>query len=263
MNSRVGSSCLDTFLISRDLYDSGCVTKYEILDFLEHGSDHSPVYVKLKVYPTWVRKQDPPRRRILKSSGIEMLRKRMESRSGSRQKLVSRILSYFSQIMWSTAKSRREMNILWEHWVSKFNALIENLIGTRWARVSSWGRKFDPVVRRVCKEASIARSWFIKAKRAGRDFNEYFLKWKEARESYVMAWEKSNRQWHIDSVKRAIESGDIAVWRLLGDKWKKTSRPIVGSNDEVLTSLIEAELRRFHLNPQKETLLFRLGSVSQ
>ena len=54
LNSRGGMSCLDTFLVSRDLYESGHVTRYEVLDFLEHGSDHSPVYIRLKVYPSWV-----------------------------------------------------------------------------------------------------------------------------------------------------------------------------------------------------------------
>ena len=51
LNSRGGTSCLDAFLVSRDLYDSGGVTMYEVLEFLEHGSDHSPVYIKVKVVP--------------------------------------------------------------------------------------------------------------------------------------------------------------------------------------------------------------------
>ena len=132
--------------------------------------------------------------------------------------------------------------------------MVEKLIGTRWASVSSWGRKFDQIVRTLCKEASIARSWFIEAKRAGRDFAEYFLRWKKSRESYVRAWEKSNKQWHIDSVKRALECGDAAVWRLLGDKWKDTSRPIINDKDEVLTNpiLIKQELHRFHVTSKVE-----------
>ena len=65
---------------------------------------------------------------------------------------------------------------------------------------------------------------------------------------YVEAWENTKREWSIDCVKRAINSGDVAVWRLLGDMWKKTSRPIVDDNDSILTdpNLIEGELLRFH-----------------
>ena len=70
MNSRGGSSCLDTFRVSRRLYDSGAVTMYEVVDFLEHGSEHSPVYVRLKVYPSWSKGSNPPRRRILKLSNL-------------------------------------------------------------------------------------------------------------------------------------------------------------------------------------------------
>ena len=43
LNSRGGTSCLDSFLVSSGLYNSGAVTMYEVLHFVEHGSDHSPV----------------------------------------------------------------------------------------------------------------------------------------------------------------------------------------------------------------------------
>ena len=146
------------------------------------------------------------------------------------------------------------MNSLWADWVDKFNSLIEDLIGTRWARISSWGRKFDVKVRRLCKEASIARSWFVKAKRVGRDVTEFYMRWKQKREEFISAWESSNREWYIDCVNRAIKCGDVAVWRLLGDKWKETSRPIINGNDLVLTnpSLIKEELRRFHEKSKEE-----------
>ena len=54
LNSRGGASCVDTFLVSGGLYRSGAVTLYEVIDFIEHGSDHSPVYLRLKVYPVWI-----------------------------------------------------------------------------------------------------------------------------------------------------------------------------------------------------------------
>ena len=47
LNSRGGVSCVDTFLISRLLFVNGRVTSYEVLDFIEHGSDHSPVYLRV------------------------------------------------------------------------------------------------------------------------------------------------------------------------------------------------------------------------
>ena len=95
MNSRGGSSCIDTFLVSRGLYDSGAVTMYEVVDFLEHGSDHSPVYVRLKVYPSWTKSSNPPKRRILKSSGIESLGKQLCGDSRTKQKIILKILGAF------------------------------------------------------------------------------------------------------------------------------------------------------------------------
>ena len=147
LNSRGGTSCLDTFLFSRDLYESGSVTKYEVLDFLEHGSDHSSIYVRLKVNPSWVKKSNPPRRRILKSSGMEALRRKLHGGENSRHKVVSRIVSSFSHLRWTEANTREDMNRLWEVLEDIFNSLVEDLIGTRWARISSRGRKFDMEVR--------------------------------------------------------------------------------------------------------------------
>ena len=254
LNSRGGTSCLDTFLVSRDLYESGHVTSYEVLDFLEHGSDHSPVYIRLKVYPSWVKRSKPPRRRILKSSGIEELRRKLEGDESSRCKVVSTIVRSFSNLRWTEAKTREDMNGLWEVWVDIFNSLVEDLIGTRWARISSWGRKFDMEVRVLCKEASIARSWFVETKRAGREVIKFYTRWKQRREKFIAAWERSNTEWHIDCVKRAIGGGDTAVWRLLSDNWKVTSRPIIDDNNNVLTNpgLVHDELLRFHQKSKSE-----------
>ena len=110
------------------------------------------------------------------------------------------------------------MNSLWGEWLRCYNSLVEEIIGTRWARVASWGRKFDSNVRNLCKVASIARSWFVKAKRAGGDVAEFLERWKESRLAFIEAWERCQREWHVECVKRAIDIGDIGVWRLLGDK---------------------------------------------
>ena len=51
-----------------------CSETVEVMDFIEHGSDHSPIYLRVKVYPAWI-KCPPSKRRILKKSGIESLEK--------------------------------------------------------------------------------------------------------------------------------------------------------------------------------------------
>ena len=137
MNSRGGSSCVDTFLVSSRLYESGGVSMYEVLDFIEHGSDHSPVYVRLKIYPSWSKRSIPPRRRILKSSGIKSLRKQLSGDSRTKQEIILKILGAFKHLDWSKAVTRKDMNNLWGLWVNCYDSLIEEIIGTRWARVSS------------------------------------------------------------------------------------------------------------------------------
>ena len=160
----------------------------------------------------------------------------------------------FSVVEWSKAESRADMNILWEKWLQIYNCLVEELIGTRWARISSWGRKFNYKVRELCIEASIARSWFVEAKRAGGDLDEFFTTWKRSRQRFIRAWQQANRDWYIECVKRAIGNGEGAVWRLLSDKWKKTSRSMAVGKDTILTDpkMIESELLSFHNNSRKE-----------
>ena len=55
-------------------------------------------------------------------------------------------------------------------------------------------------------------------------------------------------------MKRAIEGGNIAVWRLLSDHWKVTSRPIIDDKNNVLTNpgLVHDELLRFHVESKSE-----------
>ena len=73
------------------------------------------------------------------------------------------------------------------------------------------------------------------AKRTGSDLNELFESWKRRRRAFILAWEKSNSDWCIQCAKRAISNGNVAVWRLLSDKWKKTSRSLVVGNGIILT----------------------------
>ena len=112
LNSRGGISCLDTFLVSSWLYDQHCVIMYEVIDFLEHGSDHCPVYVRLRVHPKWSGRIRPMTRPILKTSGLKSLYLKMSSVS-TRTNIVNRIKSYFSTLDWNSASSREDMNRLW------------------------------------------------------------------------------------------------------------------------------------------------------
>ena len=262
LNSRGGATCLDTFLVSGDLYSSGCVKMYEVLDFIEHGSDHSPVYLRLRVYPSWGKKCKPPNRRILNKSGMEHLRRRLSAGSRTRKEIVHKINNTFSQLEWSKATTREDMNGLWDEWIKRYTNLVEELIGTRWARVSSWGRKFNSRIRKLCVKASIARSWFIEAKRAGGDYEAFLESWKRSRKEFIEAWEQVNRNWYIECVERAISGGDIAVWRLLSDKWKKTSRSMANAKGTIFTDpkLIEAELHSFHDRSKEENSSVPPGS---
>ena len=47
--------------------------------------------------------------------------------------------------LWTGSKEHgpKDMNSLWSSWVEVFNALVDKLIGTRFARQTSWGRKFN------------------------------------------------------------------------------------------------------------------------
>ena len=146
------------------------------------------------------------------------------------------------------------MNVLWEQWLKSFNTLIEELIGTRWARVSSWGRKFNMKVRKLCLKASIARAWFVEAKSFGADVTGFYENWERSRKAFIDSWERANKDWYVESVTRAIGNGDVAVWRLLSDKWKKTSRSMTNAKGSILTdpTLIEAELLRHHYRSWEE-----------
>ena len=154
------------------------------------------------------------------------------------------------------------MNLLWKEWLKTYNTLVDDLIGTRWARVSSWGRKFDMGIRKLCVKASIARAWYVTARARGCDVMKFFEIWAKSRRAFIEAWELANKEWHIQSVTHAISHGDVAVWRLLNDKWKKTARSISDAEGSILTApaLIESELVKYHYNSRKENSSIPPGS---
>ena len=167
LNSRGGVCSVDTFLISSWLYLGGRVILFEVVDFIEHGSDHSPLYLRIQVFPKWQKRLKKPSRRILKSSGYESLRKKLEGGGRGRSRMIAKVLGFFPQpaLDWSSAVTRGDMNDLWCSWVRSYEQMLESLVGTRPVRDGTWGRKFSLDVRELCKKASIARSQFIKARR--------------------------------------------------------------------------------------------------
>ena len=105
LNSRGGVSSVDTFLISRRLYLSGGVSSFEVLDFIEHGSDHCPIYLRVKLFPKWQKRIKKPARTILKSSGLKSLQKTLEVAGPARSRMIDKVLGFFSQpsLDWSSA----------------------------------------------------------------------------------------------------------------------------------------------------------------
>ena len=111
INSRGHQSCLDTFLVSKKLLNSGAVTMYEVVDWIETGSDHCPIYLRAKVYPDWTKRSKLPAIRILKTSGLRSLRKKLEI-TDCRVSLVADIMDAFGTVSWSEAQNRKDMNAL-------------------------------------------------------------------------------------------------------------------------------------------------------
>ena len=109
----------------------------------------------------------------------------MSLNCNTRQKTVFTIKSAFSHLEWAKARTRNDMNELGEQWVKSYNTLTEDLIGSRLARISSWGRKLNMDIRNLCREASIARAWFVEAECLGRDVTGFFENWGENRKDIL------------------------------------------------------------------------------
>ena len=93
---------------------------YEIIDFIEHGSDHC-VYIRLNVHPEWKKKPKIQGRRIIQKSGYESLRQKLTKGSSHRSGVVTRVLNFFSDLHWSKVKTRKDMDTLWSSWVERYN----------------------------------------------------------------------------------------------------------------------------------------------
>ena len=253
MNSRGNKSCLDTFLVSKWLFKDGRVLMYDVLDWFETGSDHCPIYLRVRVYPDWCKRLKPQTRRIFKTSGLKKLRNKLEN-VDTRSSVVSEINLAFSSLNWSEALDREDMDRLWSKWIVAFDDLVNNQVGTRPARESSWGRKFDTNVRALCKKASVSRSWYLFACQASKNCDSFYETWSKDRREFIAAWEKSKNDWFEKMVSLAIKKGDIAIWRLLNRKDKGRFRPLETGDGRILTdpALISKELSDFHQRSRKE-----------
>ena len=129
-----------------------------------------------------------------------------------------------------------------------FDKLVMMLVGTRPARKTSWGRKFDSNLRALCKKASISRSWYILACEAKQDSESFFEAWVKDRKDFVASWEKSKSDWFNNMVCNAIRKGDNAIWGLLNRKYKNNFRPLDMGKGCILTdpALISEELSKYH-----------------
>ena len=91
--------------------------------------------------------------------------------------------------------------------------MLKKLVGTRPASQGTWGRKFSLEVRELCKEASVARPQFIKARREGPNFGDFLEKWQNLRSSFIRAWERSDMEYHTKCIDRTVAMGSNTVWR--------------------------------------------------
>ena len=256
LNSRGGVSTVDTFLISRWLYRNGRVSVFEVVDFIEHGSDHCPLYLRVKVFPTWHRRIKKPVRRILKSSKFESLRKTLEGGGKGRSGMISKVLRFFSHaaLDWSSAVTKGDMNNLWCSWVRSYDLMVEKLVGTRPATDGTWGRKFSPEIRELCKDASVARSQFIKTRRDSCNYEESLVKWQSLRSAFIGAWERCEKDYQTECIEHAVGRGANAVWRLLNRNSSGSTRSLLTKENIVLTNPCEIvkELKKYHLQSTED-----------
>ena len=132
--------------------------------------------------------------------------------------------------------------------------MLEKLVGTRPARDGTWGRKFSPKVRELCKDASVARSQFIEARRESRNYEEFLLKWQSLRSAFIGAWERSEKDYQTECIEHAVGRGSNAVWRLLNKNTSGSTRTLLTKKKLVLTNPcdIVKELEKYHIESTKE-----------
>ena len=155
------------------------------------------------------------------------------------------------------------MNCLWLEWAKKYDLMVEELIGTRMATECTWGRKYNKSIRTLCKKASISRSWFVKAKIAGKVPEKLQLTWTSDRKQFIKAWEQSEKAWVAEKIQRALHEGGIAVWKLLGGVCKDSVRPLLV--DELIVTdptLIARELVSHHAASLRENITIPAGDFT-
>jgi len=78
---------------------------YEVIDWIETGSDHCPIYLRVKIDPKWVKGSKLPVRQILKSSGLKSLRKKLDN-AACRASVLTEIEDAFHPLNWSDTVDR-------------------------------------------------------------------------------------------------------------------------------------------------------------
>ena len=111
INTRGHKSCLDTFLVSKWILESDRISMYEVIDWIETGSDHSPIYLRVRVHPEWTKRSLRPTKQILKASGLRSLSKKLGN-VACRPLIISKINMAFSSLNWCIAVNRRDMDCL-------------------------------------------------------------------------------------------------------------------------------------------------------
>ena len=56
---------------------------------------------------------------------------------------------------------------------------------------------------------------------AEQDCDGFFERWVDDRSKFLAAWEKSKSDWFKKMVRKAVQKGDIAIWRMLNGNAKK------------------------------------------
>ena len=69
-----------------------------------------------------------------------------------------------------------------------------------------------------------------------------------------MAWERSDKEYQIECIERAVEMGSNAVWRLLNKKTGESTRSLIIKENTVLTNpcKIMKELKKYHITSINE-----------
>ena len=90
------------------------------------------------------------------------------------------------------------------------------------------------------------------------------MNWQRLRSSFIRAWEKSDKEYHVGSIERAVKMGSNAVWRLLNRSVIESTGTLIGKDDSILTNpcAIVKELKNHHIASTKEYRAVQTGEYN-